>query len=84
MDGCTPYYVPPEAQHPDAKADYSWDIWACGIILYAMLTANFPFPAEGPKPPTNGKKIKFYKKSLGKGMGLDVFIFLFLSYPDPI
>ena len=37
-------YLPPEAlrKRPNAVAP-SWDIWACGCILFVMVTGFLPF-----------------------------------------
>ncbi len=36
--GGTPIYSP-----PDTRVTFLWDVWCCGVVLYLMLFANFPF-----------------------------------------
>ncbi len=43
----TPLYLPPEAGTGSA-ADARWDVYALGVVAYAMMTARWPFDGEGP------------------------------------
>tara|TARA_R110002050_G_scaffold112942_3_gene227406 strand:+ start:2384 stop:3274 length:891 start_codon:yes stop_codon:yes gene_type:complete len=40
--GWTTQYAPPEAFRA-AFVSKAWDIWSCGVIMYVLLTGNFPF-----------------------------------------
>lgn len=39
----TPEYLAPEALVAPHLAGPALDVWACGVVLYAMLTSAFPF-----------------------------------------
>ena len=41
----TPSYMAPEIVNKKSYGN-SVDIWACGIVLYVMLTGVFPFKAN--------------------------------------
>lgn len=43
----TPLYLPPEAGE-GVPADARWDVYALGVVAYAMLTARWPFDGDGP------------------------------------
>tara|TARA_R110002050_G_scaffold23228_8_gene62735 strand:- start:1109 stop:1930 length:822 start_codon:yes stop_codon:yes gene_type:complete len=40
--GWTRLYAPPEAFRV-GRLSKAWDIWSCGVVLYALLTGFFPF-----------------------------------------
>ena len=40
-----------------SKISYERDIWACGVLLFKLLTGMFPFTGEGGKLILN--KIRF-------------------------
>lgn len=42
----TPYYMSPEQAEGKKEMDVRVDVWACGIMLYEMITGNVPFPGE--------------------------------------
>jgi serine/threonine protein kinase len=39
----TPLYAAPELLRPEAVHGEGVDIWAAGVVLYALLSGNFPF-----------------------------------------
>jgi serine/threonine-protein kinase len=42
----SPYYMSPEQASGKSDIDARADIWACGVMLYEMLTAEVPFEGE--------------------------------------
>ena len=42
----TPDYIPPEMFDSSNSYSYEVDIWAIGIILYAMLVGRTPFDSQ--------------------------------------
>jgi serine/threonine protein kinase len=44
----TPAYMSPEQAHGDAELDGRCDIYALGILLFEMLTAQLPYHADTP------------------------------------
>jgi len=51
----TVHYISPEVAKGDPYVGMASDVWSCGIILYAMLTAALPF--DGPNSVAVLKKI---------------------------
>ena len=45
----TPSYMSPEIVGNQAYNGASADIWACGVMLYALLTGTVPFKAQTEK-----------------------------------
>ena len=45
----TPSYMSPEIVSKSSYSGFMSDIWACGIILYLMLTGSVPFKAVSEK-----------------------------------
>ena len=45
----TPSYMSPEIVGSQAYNGASADIWACGVMLYALLTGTVPFKAQTEK-----------------------------------
>tara|TARA_R110002050_G_scaffold269273_3_gene411664 strand:- start:1120 stop:1941 length:822 start_codon:yes stop_codon:yes gene_type:complete len=43
--GWTKLYSPPEA-FITARLSKSWDMWSCGVVMYAFLTGFFPFSLD--------------------------------------
>jgi len=39
----TPTYMAPELINKDEYDGFKSDVWACGVVLYAMLNGYFPF-----------------------------------------
>ena len=44
--GSTTYCAPEVLTAAEDYDPYSSDIWSCGIVLYAMLTAKLPFSRD--------------------------------------
>jgi serine/threonine-protein kinase len=40
----TPHYMAPEQARGDSDVDARIDVWALGVMIYQMLTGEFPFP----------------------------------------
>lgn len=51
----TPYYVAPEVFFNSRYDGPPADVWSCGIVLYIMLSGNFPF--EGKNFEELGRKV---------------------------
>ncbi|KAM3144080.1 hypothetical protein pb186bvf_003844 [Paramecium bursaria] len=45
----TPNYMAPEIVRKVVSYSYEVDIWACGVILFYLLTSQFPFKANSEK-----------------------------------
>lgn len=43
----TPLYLPPEAGE-SAAVDARWDVYALGVVCYAMMTTRWPFDGDTP------------------------------------
>lgn len=41
--GFTREYAPPEAFLERKSLTAAWDVWSCGVVMYALLTGYFPF-----------------------------------------
>jgi len=39
----TPYYLSPEMVEGRGKANKETDVWSLGVLLYSLLTKDFPF-----------------------------------------
>ena len=39
----TPAYMSPELINKEEYDGYASDVWACGVVLYAMINGQFPF-----------------------------------------
>lgn len=52
-------YIPPEVikNYKDIVAP-SWDVWAMGCVLYALVTGKLPFNGHSPKEIIDGIKNK--------------------------
>uniref|UniRef100_A0A182QVG3 Protein kinase domain-containing protein n=1 Tax=Anopheles farauti TaxID=69004 RepID=A0A182QVG3_9DIPT len=53
-------YASPELLHLEAYDPFPADIWACGVVLYALLFAKLPFE--------NAKKVPTVLMSIAKGV----------------
>ena len=42
----TPVYMAPEIVDKRAHNYMKADIWACGVVLYSLITGKFPFRGE--------------------------------------
>lgn len=42
----TPHYMDPDLAAKRSYDGFAADIWACGVILFALLTGRLPFFAE--------------------------------------
>ena len=45
----SPSYMAPEMFQNSGYDGPSVDVWACGVVLYAMLIGNFPFNGSTPQ-----------------------------------
>jgi len=45
----TPVYMSPEIVEKKSHSYFKADIWALGIVLYALLSGKFPFKGENNK-----------------------------------
>ena len=42
----SPHYMSPEQARAQKTVDHRADVWACGVIVYRMITGRLPFPGE--------------------------------------
>ena len=45
----TSSYMSPELVQKKEYNGFAADIWALGVVLFVMMTGNFPFKAKGEK-----------------------------------